>query len=355
MIIIDGHLDLAFNALLWNRDLTLSTADIRRQETGMTQKGRGAGTVALPEMRQGNVAIAFATVFARVNPSVNGSHLDYRSPEIAYAVAQGQLAYYQVLDAEGEVTIIEDEASLDEHLNEWQSATQETAPPGLILCMEGADPIVSPDQVEWWWNDGLRVVSLAHYGVSAYAHGTGTTGGLTSLGGPLLDALDEFGIILDVTHLADQSFWEALERFGGPVLASHNNCRALVPGDRQFSDEQIRALIDRGGVIGTTMDAWMLYPGWVYGQTPHTAVSLETVVDHIDHVCQLAGNARHAAIGTDLDGEYGTEQCPHDLETIADLQKIPPRLSGRGYRDDEIAAIMHDNWLRFLRDAWAEV
>jgi membrane dipeptidase len=159
-------------------------------------------------------------------------------------------------------------------------------------------------------------------------------------------------MILDVTHLADESFWQAVDLFEGPVLASHNNCRALVPGDRQFSDDQIRYLIQRDSVIGAAFDAWMLCPGWIKDGLSNPTVSLEAVIDHIDHVCQLAGNARHAAIGTDLDGGFGKEQCPYDLDTIADLQKIPALLSSRGYREKDIEAIMYGNWVRFFQRAW---
>jgi membrane dipeptidase len=162
-------------------------------------------------------------------------------------------------------------------------------------------------------------------------------------------------IILDATHLCDDSFWEALDHFNGPVWASHNNCRALVNHNRQFSDDQIRELIARDAVIGGALDAWMMVPGWVRGQsTPEgTNCKLSVMIDHLDHICQLAGNARHIGIGSDLDGAFGKEQCPYDLETIADLQKIPDLLRQRGYSDDDIANVMHGNWLRFLRKAWA--
>ena len=159
-------------------------------------------------------------------------------------------------------------------------------------------------------------------------------------------------MILDLTHLAEQAFWEALERFGGPVMASHNNCRALVPGDRQFSDEQIRAIAGRGGVIGVALDAWMLYPGWIKDETSNDLVTLEAVADQIDHICQTTGGSLHAAVGSDLDGGYGTEQCPRDLDTIADLQKIPGLLRRRGYGEEEVERIMHGNWVRFFREAW---
>jgi membrane dipeptidase len=158
------------------------------------------------------------------------------------------------------------------------------------------------------------------------------------------------GMILDASHLTDESFYDALDRFNGPVLASHSNCRALVPGDRQLSDDMIRRLIERGAVIGIAMDAWMLEPGWIRGHTTPENVSLEDAADHIDHICQLAGNARHVAIGSDLDGGYGTEQTPKDLDTIADLQKMPDILAGRGYSDEDVALIMHGNWVRFLQE-----
>ena len=197
--------------------------------------------------------------------------------------------------------------------------------------MEGADPIVDVDQAAAWWDLGLRSVNLAHYGKSRYAVGTGGDGPLTPDGVQLLKEFERLGMILDATHLSDTSFFQALDTFGGPVLASHNNCRALVPDGRQFSDEQIRLLIDRGAVIGAALDAWMLAPGWVRGQTTRDVVGLDAVADHIDHVCQLAGNARHAAIGSDLDGGFGTEQVPAGLDRISDLQKLDAILAARGY------------------------
>jgi membrane dipeptidase len=172
--------------------------------------------------------------------------------------------------------------------------------------------------------------------------------GLLPPGVELLKAMQTIGLVLDVSHLSERSFYEALNVFGGPVLASHNNCRALVPGDRQLTDAMIRLLAARSAVIGSALDAWMLHPNWVFGQTPTDAVSLSDYVDHIDHVCQVTGSARHAAIGSDLDGGYGTEQTPHDLDTIADLARVPAMLRARGYTDDDVALLMHGNWLRLL-------
>lgn len=353
VIIFDSHLDLAMNALLWNRDLRQDVTAIRQGEEGMTQKGRARGTVALPEMRTGRVAVCCATLIARISHPGN-PRTGYNSPEIACAVAQGQLAYYRLLEELGEVCLIADGMALETHAAEWEERPESAPPLGFILAMEGADPILSPEQVPWWWAQGLRVVSLSHYGISIYAHGTDTEGGLTAFGAPLPAAMQDVGMILDLTHLSDGSFWQALETFGGSVMASHNNCRALVPGVRQFSDEQISALVQRGGVMGVALDSWMLYPDWVKGQTSPEVVGLDAVVDHIDHICQLAGNSEYAAIGTDLDGGYGTEQCPHGLDTIADLQKIPDLLRGRGYNEADVRAIMFGNWLRLFREAWSD-
>jgi membrane dipeptidase len=355
MLIIDFHLDLSMNALDYNRDLTLPVATTRVQEAGMPGKGRGGSTVALPEMRAGRVALSSATVICRVQQP-NSPASGVRSHAIAYAKAQGQLAYYRQLVADGEVVIVSNRADLDRHMaawEAWEAAPAGPQPPlGFVISMEGADPIVSPEQVPQWYADGLRIVSLSHYGISATAYGTDTEGGLTPLGRPMLRALDDAGIILDLTHLADQAFYEAMDAFDGPVLASHNNCRALVPGVRQFTDDQLRRIIERNGVVGAALDAWMMYPGWVKGVTQPSVVDLNVMVDHIDHVCQLAGNADHAAIGTDLDGGYGKEQTPHDLDTIADLQKVADLLRARGYDASAVSKIMHGNWVALLRRAW---
>ena len=356
MLIIDAHLDLSWNALQGNRDLLRSAYTIRTQEVGTLGKGRAQGTVAFPDMRQGRLAVSVVTLFARCTGRP-APHADYASPAQSYGVAQGQLAYYRALEHEGHIRIIADRANLDSHIAHWEAWEEEgsddTPPLGFVISMEGADPILKPDQLEEWVAGGLRLLGLTHYGPGRYAGGTGTELGLTELGPPLLAEMGRLGVTLDLTHCSDQAFWEALEHYEGLVLASHNNCRALVPHQRQFSDEQLRAIFERDGVIGAAFDAWMLQPGWVSGQSTNEAVTLNTVVDHMDYVCQLAGNSRHSGIGTDLDGGYGREQSPCDLDTIADLQKIAGLLADRGYSDDDIGTIMHGNWLRLLRQAWS--
>ncbi|MDR7487042.1 MAG: membrane dipeptidase [Armatimonadota bacterium] len=357
MLIVDAHLDLAMNALQWNRDLLQSVYTIRTQENYTPGKGRGQGTVAFPEMRRGRVALSFATALAR-STGRPVPHMDFLSPTQAYAVAVGHLAYYRALERRGYARIVTDAAGLDAHMEAWEAweargADEAVTPPlGFVFSMEGADPILDPDQLEEWVQAGLRVLGPTHYGPGRYAGGTGTEVGLTDLGTVLLAAMRRLGVLLDLTHLSDQAFWEALERYDGPVLASHTNVRALAPHQRQFTDEQITAIAARGGVIGAAFDNWMILPGWRHGDDPRL-VKLEDVVRHIDHICQLLGTARHCGIGSDLDGGFGREGSPGDLDTIADLQRIAALLAERGYSADDVAGIMYRNWWTFLRRAWS--
>lgn len=357
MLIVDAHLDLAWNALQWNRNLQQSVYTIRTQESQLSGPGRGQGTVALPEMREGRVALCFATLLARSTGRII-QNLDYSSPLQAYGIVKGQLAYYRALELAGDIRLIADLIELDDHIAAWQRWEKDNYPHsrqpplGLVISMESADPIWAPEQLPAWKEAGVRIIGPAHYGPGRYAGGTSIELGLTPAGIKLLRMMEELGILLDLTHLSDKAFWQALDSFNGPVLASHNNCRVLVPHQRQLDDKQIRPIIAREGVIGVAFDNWMVRPGWVRGAPDNPSVTLTHVVDHIDHICQLAGNSQHAAIGSDLDGGFGREQSPSDLDSIEDLQRLPEILSKRGYSDDNIAAIMHGNWLRLLHRAW---
>ena len=226
-------------------------------------------------------------------------------------------------------------------------------PLGIVLAAEGVDFILEPDRLDEWHAAGLRLLSLSHFGPGRYAGGTGCGEGLSPRGVALLAGMRRLKMIIDVSHLSDPAFREVLDRWDGPVLASHNNCRALVPGLRQFSDDQVRELVRRDAVIGSVFDAWMLVPGYVRQGANNPKVTMEAVADHIDHVCQVAGDARHAAIGSDLDGAFGKEQTPADLDTIADVQKLGGILRRRGHSDADVALIFNGNWLRLLRRAWA--
>lgn len=355
MLIFDAHLDLAMNALEWNRDLTRPMQEIRERESSLRDKpDRGKGTVCFPAMRQGGIRICVATQIARYVKRSNALP-GWHSPEQAWAQTQGQLAWYRAMEEAGQMVQISDLKTLRQHVEAASAALESTSGPiGYILSLEGADSIVSLRHLERAREQGLRAVGPAHYGPGTYAQGTDATGGLGIRGRELLREMDRLGLILDATHLCDDSFWEALDHFQGPIWASHSNCRSLVPHNRQFSDEQLRALFDRGAVIGSVLDAWMMIPGWIRGQTTPeaTGLRLERIVDHIEHICQVAGHSRHCGIGSDLDGAFGREQSPGDLETIADLGTIPNLLRKRGFKEEDIRGIAHGNFLGFLERAW---
>lgn len=355
MFTIDAHLDLAMNAMEWNRDLRQPVEAIREREKNMADKpDRGKGVVSLPALRKGNIGLVAATQIARyVSPS--NPLPGWFSPEQAWAQTQGQLAWYKAMEEEGEMVMIKDWDALEQHLALWMRDNSTDKPIGYVLSLEGADSIVNLDYLEHAYSNGLRALGPAHYGEGRYANGTDATGGLNEDGKALLKEMERLNIILDATHLCDDAFWDAMDLFQGHVWASHNNCRALVDYNRQFNDEQIKVLIERGAVIGGALDAWMMVPHWQRGKSKPQQMNcnLEKMIDHLDHICQLAGNALHIGIGSDLDGAFGKEQCPYDLETIADLQKIPSLLEKRGYSKQDIENVMHDNWLRFLKKAWS--
>ncbi|KAH0534178.1 hypothetical protein FGG08_007225 [Glutinoglossum americanum] len=343
------------NALLWNRDFTRPLEEIRQRERGLTdKKDRARGVVSFPEMRRGKIGICVATQIARY-VKLDNPLPGWHSPAQAWAQTQGQLAWYRAMEEVGELVPITDVAGLERQVALWQNDPPPDAPIGYLLSLEGADSLVTLHHLERSYAQGLRALGPAHYGPGTYAQGTDAMGGIGSRGRELLAEMERLGIILDATHLCDDSFWEALAHFNGPVWASHNNCRALVPHNRQFTDEQIRVLIERGAVIGAALDAWMMVPGWVRGQTTpeSTGLKLERIIDHLDHICQIAGNARHVGIGTDLDGGFGYEQTPSDLDSIADVARLADLLAKRGYTPTDIEGVMHGNFLRFLREAWA--
>ena len=355
MFIIDAHLDLSMNAMEWNRDLTKPVSEIRAREAGLTDKpDRGKGVVSLPALRAGNIGMVVATQIGRYVAPDNKLP-GWHSPEQAWAQTQGQLAWYKAMEDAGEMIQLNNLAAFEKHIALWNDGkANDKKPIGYILSLEGADSFVTVDHLEKAWQYGLRAAGPAHYGPGRYANGTDATGKMNANGLALLKKMEALNVILDATHLCDDAFWHALEHFNGHVWASHNNCRALVNHNRQFSDDQIKILIERGAIIGGALDAWMMVPGWQRGvSTPeNTGCNLEKLIDHMDHICQLAGNTSHICIGTDLDGAFGKEQCPYDIDTIADLQKLIPLLSKRGYTQTDIENILHGNFIRFIKKAW---
>ena len=363
-LIIDLHLDLAWDALFWNRDLTLTAQQVRDQEESEIPQvaddyNTGTCTVTFPEMRRGGVGLMFSTIMSRIEPRYRDSRRDgMRTQEQAMAVGRGHLAYYQAMARRGDIVSVRTLDDLDQAVRAWEQPTEST-PVYHILSMESADPIIDADDVGFWWDAGLRVVGPAHFGHNTYIHGTFSEGGLKPPAKPLYAAMQEAGMILDITHMADEAVWESFDLWDGPVMASHCTCRALVNGQRHLSDDMIRELVRRGGVIGLVFCQFFIDPDvtWEkarFGGAYKARYGMDGLVPHIEHIAELAGGSLdNIAIGTDMDGGFGAELTPTDVDTIADLQGFAPVLREAGVGERDIDGILHGNALRFLRESWS--
>jgi membrane dipeptidase len=340
-IIVDAHEDIASSALMLHRDFLQDISKLRL----LDKSTEGTPTVCLPELVRGNVRIVFATIW--VSPCGNGlidSLPCYKTAEEAHAQALDQLSYYRKLEREGHIRIIETRAHLEEHLE------SDTPKVGFILLMEGADPIRSPKELREWFLSGVRIIGPA-WRKTRYSGGTGEPGPLSPAGRELIKEMDASGFILDTSHLAEQSFFEALDLFHGTIIASHSNCRIYTPTDRQLSDEMIRAILSRNGVIGSLLYNAFLDPDWTDRGKIKSEVTFATVFKHMNHICEIAGDRSHIAIGSDFDGGFGMESIPAELDTIADLQKLGPGLQQNGFSESEARGVLGENWLRLLRSA----
>ncbi|HJQ29976.1 MAG TPA: membrane dipeptidase [Rubrobacter sp.] len=340
--LVDSHLDLAENVTLFGRDLTLSVAEIRDLEKRTARQA----TVSLPELERGGVAVAFATVTAGFLSDDVGEDFEpesaiYHTPEEAEAQALTQIELYENWEKQGRLRLLKSVDDLDSHLRSWQDDRK----PGLVMLMEGADPIVHARDLPEWWGRGLRMIGLT-FGDTKYGAGVGggsstfKPGGLTPEGFELLAQMAELGFIWDISHLAEEGVWQGLELGFPRVCASHANARALTPTDRHLSDEVIRAVAERGGVIGLVLYNGFLDPRWKRDQ----AISLnEHLRRHADYMANLGG-WDHVGIGSDLDGGFGLEESPSEIDTVADLYKV-----GSVVPAEVREAVLSTNWLDFLR------
>ena len=351
MLLFDAHLDIAMNAIDLNRDLRSAVDDIRVQETTleMNELGRKTNTLTFPELRRTELAVCLATMIARQERQINHS-FGWTTPHACYAMAHAHLAYYRAMERDGYMRMIRTKSELSHHFTSYRNDPQNT-PLGFILTMEGADPMLTPDTVFEFHQAGLRALGLTHYGCNRYGGGTQSEVGLAIDAIPLLKNCEQLGITIDMTHLSDVAFWQVAENFSGRVHASHQNARAICDWQRQFSDDQIRLVIERDGVLGVSMDVIMLQNGFVRGQSVPRE-TLERAIDQIEHVRSLSGGTiRNVGIGTDLDGGYGNEQTPADLNRYRDLQKMVGIMQRRGFSDAEIEDVFYGNWLRFFGEA----
>jgi membrane dipeptidase len=358
-LIVDAHADLAWNALTFGRDYTRSALETRRREAEEKSPAiehNGLCCVGLPEWLAGRVAVVFGTLFAAParRRAGNWDSQTYETADQAHAIGLAQMEYYRRLAAGcNSIRLIGSRPDLEAVLATWADDQPEDGRQvGLVPLMEGADPIREPEEAGFWFDQGVRIVGLA-WAATRYAGGTGEPGALTEAGHRLLDTMAAVGLMLDLSHVAEEAYFQALDRFDGMVLVSHANPRRFVPTDRGLSDEMIRRLVECGGVIGIVPYNAFLQPGWKAARDKQ-AVTLADVVAAIDHVCQLAGDAAHVGLGSDFDGGLGAESIPAEMDTVADLAKLAPALRARGYAGADVAAVMGGNWLRVLRQGLPE-
>lgn len=348
MFIVDAHLDLAYNWLEFNRDLRQPLSAIRKQEKGRCRNG--IATVTLPALQQGHVGLVFGTVFTLPAASplaASGTKVSYRNADEAHQAGQAQLdIYHRLTDEDPAIRLVTDREALTAVIDSFETEEHLL---GIVPLMEGADPIRQPEEVEQWVERGLRIIGPA-WDDTRYAAGAwrGSAHGLTKEGYHLLEVMADFDLILDITHMSEKASIEALDNYAGALIASHSNCRALVPGERQLSDKQIQLIGERDGVIGIVLANAFLKANHSRGMRKEL-VTLEDAADHIDHICQLLGSARHVGIGSDFDGGFGYADIPAELDSAADLAKIGQTLQARGYEKDDVAHILGGNWRQLLQ------
>jgi membrane dipeptidase len=355
MFIIDAHLDLAYNALKYNRDLRLPLADLRQSEADGPQPN-GRATVTVPTLIEAGAGLVFGTIFAAPadHPLIVPDSLTaYRTPEEAHRVGMRQLDYYHRLaDEDGRVRLVTNLAQLEAVVASHQPGQERLL--GIVPLMEGAEPVREPAEVELWVERGVRLIGPA-WDDTRYAPGGWKAGGsLPFAGRRLLERMDDLNLILDLTHMGEQASLEALDRYQGRVVATHSNARALAANSqRQLSDQQIRQIAAREGVIGIVPFNVFLRPDHRRGDAKEL-VTLTHVVAHIDYMCQLIGDARHVGLGSDFDGGFGAADIPAEMDSAADFPLIGQALQERGYEPADVTNIMGGNWLRLLRQAWRE-
>ncbi len=364
---VDGHLDLALNALMLRRELHLSVDQVREKEKHVAKKPFDTCTVTYPALKEGGAVMVLSTVLARTRPwrvthgEVGGAIGDFPDQDTAHAAAMAQWDYYQCQVDRGRLKWVLGRADLPDVSALNDGRLPDDAPLPLLLTMEGADPVRDPDDLHRWFEKGLRTIMLAHFGRSTYAHGTpdhespdpprqDVDGPLTDAGRRLLKEVAALKMPLDLTHLADTSMAEALDVFDGPVYASHCACRALNPEwQRNLPDDMIREIARRGGVIGMILHSPYLVQGFT-PQTPREKCGLDDVVDHLEHLREVMGSEELIAIGSDMDGGYGLEFTPTGVETSAAMPNLAARMQARGWSEDAVRGVFAGNWLRF----WGE-
>ena len=356
-LIVDAHEDLAYNILAFGRDYTRSADETRRIEiaTGsQAPEQNGQALLDWPDYQRGRVAVVFSTLFAtpirrKTDKGETPAYADYNQ---AHRLYRNQLDIYRALGdrVPDQFQFIATRTQLETVLADWSDTSHKNHPVGLVPLMEGAEGVRDPAELDEWWEAGLHMIGPAWAG-TRFCGGTRDPGPLTDDGRALLEAMAEIGFTLDLSHMDELSARQSLDLYEGPIIASHANAAALLPGyngNRLPPDDVIKGLLARNGIIGVVPFCAFLKTGWKKGNT-RTGITLETVAAHVDHICQMAGDAQHVGLGSDFEGGFGLEDVPADIDTIADLQKLAPILEGKGYNDAEVTAVLGGNWLRHLR------
>ena len=359
-LIIDAHEDLAWNMLSFGRDYTLAAEETRRREHGsLAPEVNGDTLLGWPDYQRGRVAIVFSTLFVAPERRKLGDwdQQCYSTDDEAHLLYSRQLDAYDRLvdDHPDRFRKIEKQADLRDVLAHWERQGTDAHPVGLVVLMEGAEGVRQPAELEDWYQRGVRIIGPAWAG-TRFCGGTREPGGLTKEGYALLDHMAEFRLTLDLSHMDEKAALQALDAYPGAIIASHANALALLKGsqsNRHLTDRVIQGLLGRGGMIGIVPQNSFLQPNWRESDG-RARVSLEHVVTQIDYICQMAGNALHAGLGSDFDGGFGLSSAPVEIDTIADLRKLIPILIQKGYTQADIAAILGENWLAHLQNSLPE-
>jgi membrane dipeptidase len=341
--------------LAFGRDYNRSAAETRHLEQGsLAQVENGDTLLGWPDYQRGQVAVVFATLFCAPERQRLGEWDTqvYRTPAEAHHLYSAQLdAYHRLTENHPDhFQLIDNRSSLDDVIAHWENKQQEEHPVGLVILMEGAEGVQEPAELETWWRRGVRLIGPAWIG-TRFCGGTREPGPLTREGFALLEGMADFGFSLDLSHMDEQAALQALDIYPAAIIASHANALALLKGsesNRHLSDRVLQGLIERDGIVGLVPYNRFLNPGWS-PQAGREAVTLDQLVAQIDYVCQLAGDARHAGIGSDFDGGFGLQSTPAGIDTIADLQKLAPLLAEKGYTQEDTTAILGGNWLSRLK------
>ena len=334
--IVDAHLDLAYNVQA-GRDLTLTAAEVQASDDPARMKCM----VTLPELRAGGVALAVGSIFTAKRVEEGTEH-DF-DPETA-ARGKGQIDVYRSWEAAGGVRIIRSKRDLADHLERWR----DDGLPGLLIAMEGAEPIRDPSELQWWFDAGLRMIGPA-WGPTRYCGGfagsKGVAGGFTATGRELLDAMKQLHIPLDVAHSSVELFMEGVESDMPHVVCTHTTPRELNGRDRMPNGEMLAALAKRGGIVGLGLGNIFLDKAWLDSDAEKQPVPLRRVGEVFELMAEHAG-WDHVGIGSDLDGGIGVDESPEGLDTIADIGKISDVIP-----EHARAGVLGGNWLRFFGEA----